>query len=87
MNEQETINRGAAADRICSDPIYQSAWEAVQRDLYKAWVESPLDDVAGRERMRLEQDVLSRLKAKFAGYMGEAAMAKANRDASGSEAM
>lgn len=79
MTEQETINRGAAADRICLDPVYQAAWEALQRDLYRSWAESPLDDVAGRERMRLELDVLSRLKSKFAGYMGEAALLLNNR--------
>lgn len=80
MNEQETINRGKAADHICSDPVYQAAWEAIQRDLYKSWVESPLDDVAGRERLRLELDVLMRLKGKFTQYMNEAELVKARDD-------
>ena len=77
MTDQETIQRGKDADRICSDPTYQAAWDAVMRDLFKDWAESPLDDVAGRERLRLELDVLARLQKKFLTYMNDAAMTKA----------
>ncbi|MBB4230033.1 hypothetical protein [Rhizobium mongolense] len=80
MTDEGKIERGTAADRICSDPVYQGAWESIMRDLYKAWVESPLDDVAGRERQRLELDVLTRLKGKFLSYMNEAAMVKAEAE-------
>jgi hypothetical protein len=79
MTDNETIARGIRADHICKDPVYQSAWDAIMRDLFKQWVESPLEDVAGRERLRLEIDVLQRLKGKFANYMGEAAMIRSNQ--------
>jgi len=77
MTDNEIIQRGRDADRICSDPTYQAAWEAVMRDLFKQWAESALDDVTGRERLRLELDVLTRLKGKFLAYMNDAAMTKA----------
>ncbi|WP_018898903.1 hypothetical protein [Rhizobium sp. 2MFCol3.1] len=77
MTESEIIQRGRDADRICSDPTYQAAWDAIMRDLFKQWAESPLDDVAGRERLRLELDVLTRLKGKFLNFMNEATVAKA----------
>ncbi|PDS75441.1 hypothetical protein [Rhizobium sp. L43] len=76
MTDEEIIMRGVQADRICSDPVYQAAWEAVMKDLFNAWSTSPLEDVAGRERLRLELDVLNRLKGKFAGYMNEAELSK-----------
>ncbi|TQX90265.1 MULTISPECIES: hypothetical protein [unclassified Rhizobium] len=79
MNETQLIARGLEADRICSNEVYQGAWEAIQRDLYKAWAESPREDVAYRERLHLELDVLVRLKGKFAGYMAEAEMTKHNQ--------
>jgi hypothetical protein len=77
MTDNEIIQLGNDADRICSDPVYVAAWEAIMRDLFKQWAESPLDDVAGRERARLELDVLTRLKGKFLTYMNDAAMTKA----------
>jgi hypothetical protein len=76
MTDNEIIQRGRDADSICSDPTYQAAWDAVMRDLFKQWAESPLDDVTGRERLRLELDVLNRLKGKFLSFMNEATVAK-----------
>ena len=80
MDISQIKERGKAADRICSDPVYQAAWDEIQRDLYRSWVESPLDDVAGRERLRLELDVLVRLKGKFTKFMNEAAFSAAVED-------
>ncbi len=80
MNEQEIIERGAAADRICSEPVYQDAWKAVMDDLFKQWVESPIDDWKLRERLRLEVDVLTRLKGKFTSYMSEATLVRHHQD-------
>ncbi|KWV45676.1 hypothetical protein AS026_15840 [Rhizobium altiplani] len=77
MTEQETIARGTTANWICSDPVYQAAWEGIMNDLFNAWSSSPLEDVAGRERLRLELDVLTRLRGKFASYINEAQLAKA----------
>ncbi len=78
MTDQETIARGTTANWICSDPVYQGAWEEILRDLFNEWSSSPLDDVAGRERLRLELDVLNRLRGKFASYINEAELAKHN---------
>lgn len=72
--------RGTTADRICSDPVYQAAWEAVMKDLFNSWAASPLEDTAGRERLRLELDVLNRLKGKFASFMNEAEHANKVKD-------
>lgn len=80
MNVSQIKERGKAADRICSDPVYQAAWDEIQRDLYRGWVESPLEDVAGRERLRLELDVLMRLKGKFTKFMNEATLSDALED-------
>lgn len=76
MNEQEIINRGKAAYRITSDPVYLAAWKACMDDIYKQWVESPSRDVEGRERLHQELEVLTRLKGKFTEFINEGKLAQ-----------
>lgn len=65
----EAIRRGQAADRIFSDPLMIEAFEAVSADIVRRWATSAADDVAGRERLKAEHDVVYAVRDKLRGYV------------------
>ncbi len=53
MTDQQQINRGLQAQQLAENPLLQEALQAWQSAITKQWMESPLRDVDGRERLRL----------------------------------
>jgi len=49
----EEVKRGARAQEILDNPIFQEALDAYETEILKQWKSSPLRDVEGREMLRL----------------------------------
>lgn len=65
----EAIRRGQAADRIFNDPLMVEAFEALSTDIIRRWATSAPADVAGRERLKLEHDMVYAVRDKLRGYV------------------
>ena len=53
MNELEQVHRANHAQELKDNPILQEALETWQKDLMKAWENSPARDAEGREKLFL----------------------------------
>jgi hypothetical protein len=53
FKEIQHIDRGVKAEKLLKDPLLIEAFEAVHTALQKAWSESPVRDMEGREKLFL----------------------------------
>lgn len=65
----DAIRRGQAAERIFNDPLMIEAFEAVSAEIVRKWATSAPDDVAARERLKIEHDLVYAVRDKLRGFV------------------
>lgn len=58
----EAIQDGQEAERLLQHPLLTQAFELIEQDIQKQWLNSPARDVEGREKLHLMVKMLHRLK-------------------------
>ena len=59
MEVEKEIQRGQQAKRILEDPIYVEAIQKVSQELDQEWINSPIRDTEGRERIYMMKKMLN----------------------------
>tara|TARA_B110000263_G_C15292080_1_gene503857 strand:+ start:1595 stop:1840 length:246 start_codon:yes stop_codon:yes gene_type:complete len=59
METEKEIQRGQQAKRILEDPIYVEAIQKVSQELDQEWINSPIRDTEGRERIYMMKKMLN----------------------------
>ena len=59
METEKEIQRGQQAKRILEDPIYIEALQKVSQELDQEWINSPIRDTEGRERIYMMKKMLN----------------------------
>ena len=59
MDKEKEIQRGQQAKRILEDPIYIEALQKVSQELDQEWINSPIRDTEGRERIYMMKKMLN----------------------------
>lgn len=73
----EAIRRGQAADRIFNDPLMVEAFEMVANDITNRWAASDPADVAGRERLYHELQVVHAVRDRLRSVVATGQLAAA----------
>ena len=58
METEKEIQRGQQAKRILEDPIYIEALQKVSQELDQEWINSPIRDTEGREKIYMMRKML-----------------------------
>lgn len=72
--------KGDRAKQTLDDPRFNEAVEALKAEYYSAWLSSPADDVAGRERLRIAAVTVDKIKAHLIAMMNDGKMARIKID-------
>ena len=59
MDKEKEIQRGQQAKRILEDPIYIEALQKVSAELRQEWLNSPIRDTEGREKIYMMEKMLN----------------------------
>ena len=59
MDKEKEIQRGQQAKRILEDPIFVEALQKVSQELDQEWINSPIRDTEGRERIYMMKKMLN----------------------------
>tara|TARA_R110000764_G_scaffold36181_1_gene80843 strand:- start:40 stop:285 length:246 start_codon:yes stop_codon:yes gene_type:complete len=59
METEKEIQRGQQAKRILEDAIYVEAIQKVSQELDQEWINSPIRDTEGRERIYMMKKMLN----------------------------
>ena len=59
METEKEIQRGQQAKRILEDPIYVEAIQKVSQELDQEWINSPIRDTEGREKIYMMKKMLN----------------------------
>ena len=59
METEKEIQRGQQAKQILEDPIYVEAIQKVSQELDQEWINSPIRDTEGRERIYMMKKMLN----------------------------
>ena len=65
METEKEIQRGQQAKRILEDPIYVEAIQKVSQELDQEWINSPIRDTEGRERIYMMKKMLNVLQVQI----------------------
>ena len=81
METEKEIQRGQQAKRILEDPIYVEALQKVSQELDQEWINSPIRDTEGRERIYMMKKMLNFLHVQIQSVMetGKLASAQLNQ--------
>lgn len=74
---QDQINRGHAAERLFNDPLMVEAFEMVANDITNRWAASDPADVAGRERLYHELQVVHAVRDRLRSVVATGRLAAA----------
>ena len=69
METEKEIQRGQQAKRILEDPIYVEAIQKVSQELDQEWINSPIRDTEGRERIYMMKKMLNVLHVQIQSVM------------------
>ena len=69
MNLEKEQQRGQQAKRILEDPIYIEALQKVSQELDQEWINSPIRDTEGRERIYMMKKMLNFLHVQIQSVM------------------
>lgn len=69
METEKEIQRGQQAKRILEDPIYVEAIQKVSQELDQEWINSPIRDTEGRERIYMMKKMLNVLHVQLKSVM------------------
>jgi len=69
MDKEKEIQRGQQAKRILEDPIYIEALQKVSQELDQEWINSPIRDTEGREKIYMMRKMLGVLHVQIQSVM------------------
>jgi len=69
MALEKEIQRGQQAKRILEDPIYIEALQKVSQELDQEWINSPIRDTEGREKIYMMRKMLGVLHVQLQSVM------------------
>ena len=69
METEKEIQRGQQAKRILEDPIYIEALQKVSQELDQEWINSPIRDTEGREKIYMMRKMLGVLHVQIQSVM------------------
>ena len=69
MELEKEQQRGQQAKRILEDPIYIEALQKVSQELDQEWINSPIRDTEGRERIYMMKKMLNVLHVQIQSVM------------------
>ena len=69
MDKEKEIQRGQQAKRILEDPIYIEALQKVSQELDQEWINSPIRDTEGREKIYMMKKMLNVLHVQLKSVM------------------
>jgi len=65
MDKEKEIQRGQQAKRILEDPIFVEALQKVSQELDQEWINSPIRDTEGREKIYMMKKMLGVLHVQL----------------------
>ena len=69
MDKEKDIQRGQQAKRILEDPIFLEALQKVSQELDQEWINSPIRDTEGREKIYMMRKMLGVLHVQLQSVM------------------
>ncbi|PQM57145.1 MAG: hypothetical protein CML39_00815 [Rhodobacteraceae bacterium] len=69
MDKEKEIQRGQQAKRILEDPIFLEALQKVSQELDLEWINSPIRDTEGREKIYMMKKMLNVLHVQLQSVM------------------
>lgn len=63
MELEQEERRGRQADELLGHPLFVEAFDTITKEIEQAWKDSPARDVAGREKLWIMFQMLSRVKS------------------------
>ena len=69
MELEKEQQRGQQAKRILEDPIFVEAIQKVSQELDQEWINSPIRDTEGRERIYMMKKMLNVLHVQLKSVM------------------
>ena len=69
METEKEIQRGQQAKRILEDPIFVEALQKVSQELDQEWINSPIRDTEGREKIYMMKKMLGVLHVQLQSVM------------------
>lgn len=78
---REELARGAKADDLLRNPIFQEAFDIMRSRYATAWADTPPDDAAERERLYVAVNVLEDIYDQIVDVMQTGEMAGHELDA------
>ena len=69
MDKEKEIQRGQQAKRILEDPIFVEALQKVSQELDQEWINSPIRDTEGREKIYMMKKMLNVLHVQLKSVM------------------
>ena len=80
MELDKEQQRGQQAKRILEDPIYIEALQKVSQELDQEWINSPIRDTEGRERIYMMKKMLNVLHVQIKSVMDTGKLASKQVD-------
>ena len=80
METEKEIQRGQQAKRILEDPIYVEAIQKVSQELDQEWINSPIRDTEGREKIYMMKKMLGILHVQIKSVMDTGKLASKQVD-------
>ncbi len=69
MDKEKEIQRGHRAKAILEDPIFVEALQKVSQELDHEWINSPIRDTEGREKIYMMKRMLNVLHVQLQSVM------------------
>lgn len=69
MDKEKEIQRGHRAKQILEDPIFVEALQKVSQELDQEWINSPIRDTEGREKIYMMKKMLNVLLVQLRSVM------------------
>tara|TARA_R100000781_G_scaffold110535_2_gene76051 strand:+ start:525 stop:770 length:246 start_codon:yes stop_codon:yes gene_type:complete len=69
MDKEKEIQRGHRAKAILEDPIFVEALQKVSQELDLEWINSPIRDTEGREKIYMMKKMLNVLHVQLQSVM------------------
>ena len=80
MDKEKEIQRGQQAKRILEDPIFVEALQKVSQELDQEWINSPIRDTEGREKIYMMKKMLGILHVQIKSVMDTGKLASKQVD-------
>lgn len=76
MELEQEVSRGNLAKAVLDNPIYQEAFSQLREQILQEWVDSPIRDQEGREKLWTSLKLLEKTKANLEQVMETGKLAR-----------